>query len=971
MKKAFVLYATEPYFETVSTCVQSLIEFSKHPVFVYMLNSDMVVPNATTIRWDCDIEEIKYDSKEQFYINRVDDRIYNILIQRPLIAKDCLKYADLIAYVDSDSVATPFIDNIFNFSVSNYPLFTEGIWDIMLLGDRGDLEIPICNFLQIDYYACRRQRPQYRQSGYFLYNKNCVEFLNEWFTICNNPIIKKDFKTYAPFHEETIANGLLWKNNFPESLPLIYCNGTLETIDEIYNKIGFNGKLNRVSEWLKIPDKKENLFFLHGEKRKDVMYQMIDKLKELQEKPIKILFLMPHTSTGGMPSFVYKRMESLMKHSNVKVFAAEYENYGKIFDVFRNKIIALLGDKFYDISNNKSSLIDILKSEKIDIVHIDGMAEEMPQSGELKQIYNDDRAWKIVETCHNSTFRPNSKRYFPDMYAFCTPYHEDIFKDMDAEFVTIRFPIENNFPNAEDKLEAKNKLSLDINVKHILNVGLWTSGKNQEEGIEIARKYPDMQFHFVGNQAGNFQYYWQPLMENLPSNVTIWGERSDVDTFMKAADVFMFNSIIELNPIVLCEAISYNLPIIARNLAQYGSMYDDYLYPIDSDLKTIDIPKKVYEGNLTSKEFANEHIVAYKKTLQLPSKKQKINITQNFCDGGFLEILGESNSSFLVEFFDEKLQLVYKNTIKSNSWVRADKKYYTKWTTKVWENNKLIYENTLDLTNKRVYVCFESRSLGDTIAWIPYCLEFQKKHNCKLIVSTFHNKLFDYPELEFINPSTNLTDIYATYRIGWFYDKSKEPVLPNLINLQECATNILGLEYKEILPKLKYDEGVNKYGKYITIATNSTAGCKFWTREGWQELINHFAEQGYKVINVSKEDNPFTNCSKIDDTSIENTISVIHHSKIFIGLSSGLSWLSWAIGKKVVMISNFTLPEHEFQSNCIRITNDKVCNGCWNNPNFKFDKGDWNWCPIWKNTPRHFECHKSITAKMIIDKIKL
>ena len=281
----------------------------------------------------------------------------------------------------------------------------------------------------------------------------------------------------------------------------------------------------------------------------------------------------------------------------------------------------------------------------------------------------------------------------------------------------------------------------------------------------------------------------------------------------------------------------------------------------------------------------------------------------------------------------------------------------------------MIYENTLDLTSKRVYIGFESSSLGDTIAWMPYCLEFQNKHNCKLIVSTFHNKLFDYPEIEFINPNTNLSNIYATYRVGWFYDSSKEPKLPNTVNLQECATNILGLEYKEIAPKLKYDKGVNKYGKYVTIATNSTSGCKFWTREGWQELINYLHNKGYKVINTSKENNPFDNCSKIDDISIENTISVIHHSKLFIGLSSGLSWLSWAIGTKVVMISNFTLPKHEFQSNCIRITNDKVCNGCWNNPNFKFDKGDWDWCPIWKNTFKHFECHKSITAKDIIQKI--
>jgi hypothetical protein len=188
-------------------------------------------------------------------------------------------------------------------------------------------------------------------------------------------------------------------------------------------------------------------------------------------------------------------------------------------------------------------------------------------------------------------------------------------------------------------------------------------------------------------------------------------------------------------------------------------MYNDYLYPIDSDLRTINKPKKVYNDGNTSKEFANEHILAYQRVIELRAKKQKINIVQNFNDGGFLEILGESNSKFLVEFFDENLKSCYKNTINSNCWVRLNRKYFTKWTAKVWENDKLIYENTLDLTSKRVYIGFESSSLGDTIAWMPYCLEFQKKHNCKLLVSTFHNKLFDYPEIEFVIPNSSLNDI--------------------------------------------------------------------------------------------------------------------------------------------------------------------------------------------------------------------
>ena len=67
----------------------------------------------------------------------------------------------------------------------------------------------------------------------------------------------------------------------------------------------------------------------------------------------------------------------------------------------------------------------------------------------------------------------------------------------------------------------------------------------------MARKLPHVQFHFVGNQAGNFKEYWEPLMENVPNNVKIWGERSDTDLFLQAADVFMFNSTWECNPLVL------------------------------------------------------------------------------------------------------------------------------------------------------------------------------------------------------------------------------------------------------------------------------------------------------------------------------------------------------------------------------------------------------------------------------------
>jgi autotransporter strand-loop-strand O-heptosyltransferase len=679
---------------------------------------------------------------------------------------------------------------------------------------------------------------------------------------------------------------------------------------------------------------------------------------------MRILFLAPHLSTGGMPQFLLKRLQGMRNHTNNEYYVVEYQCHSLDYVVQRNAIKDLVGSNFTTLYENKMELFDVIEYFQPDIIHIDEMSERLDREM-VKKLYNPERKYRIVETCHDISFVPNSKLFHPDLYSFCTPYHEETFADLESKYVTILYPIEE-MNLTKFKTIWQDDLGFDRNKKHVLNVGLWTPGKNQAEGIEIARKYPDMMFHFVGNQAGNFKHYWEPLMQDLPPNVKVWGERTDIDHFMIASDLFMFNSTWECNPIVLREAIGYGLPIVARNLPQYAGMYNDYIYSIDTNFELASSFLFLYEipKDNTTGDFARAHQVAYEKILELPAQVQKVRILQNFINHPFLEIKGESDSEFDVRFYDENDVCQYQSVIKSNSWVRLNRQYYTKWKTYVYQDGELIYENILDLHGKKVFISIESSALGDTIAWVPYALEFQKKHGCKVALSTFHNKILDYPELELVKPGSSV-NCYAMYKIGWHYDTNREPELPNTIPLQKAACNILGLKYTEIRPKLFTKRDCPLHDKYITIATNSTTGCKFWVREEWQKLINYYTEQGYKVYNVSKEVNPFDNCPQIPDTSMESTMDWIYHSKFFVGLSSGLSWLAWALGKQVVLISNFTEYDHEFLTNCIRITNEKVCHGCWNKSDIKFDKGNWDWCPYNKN----FECHTSITADMVINRI--
>jgi autotransporter strand-loop-strand O-heptosyltransferase len=591
----------------------------------------------------------------------------------------------------------------------------------------------------------------------------------------------------------------------------------------------------------------------------------------------------------------------------------------------------------------------------------------------ITKLYSDDRAYRIVETCHDVSFVPETKMFTPDAYAFCTPYHVDTFASLDGYKQVIEYPIDKEPISKTLKRQYKELLGMSLGLRHVINVGLWTPGKNQAEGLEIARKYPNVMFHFIGNQAGNFKHYWEPLMNDLPFNVKIWGERNDIHHFMLAADVFMFNSTWECNPIVLKEAVSYGLPIIAKNLPQYKDMYTNYIAesvdlnsPILGLLMKYDVPT-----DNTSEVFGKIHANLYKNVMSVIPHKNDINdynITQHFVGQPFLEITGTSTSDFLVEFYDEE-KLVHYDTIKCNHWIKLSREYYTNWRTVVYKDGVKVYDKFVQLENRRVYIAFDSSSLGDTIAWMPYVEEFRCAHNCEVIVSTFKNFLFEkeYPMLEFVEPGTVVNNIYAMYKLGWFYNENKEPVLPNTIPLQQTATNILGLPYIEIKPRI-VNSRIHLAMRQVSIATNSTAGCKFWTREHWQEVINYLHDQGYKVFNTSLEKNPFDNCQGLLDTSMTNTMRVIDESKFFIGLSSGLSWLAWGLGKEVIMISNFTDKHHEFT--CHRPVNTSVCHGCWNDPQYTFDKGDWDWCPVHKGTERQFECQKSITPDMVIEQIK-
>jgi len=356
------------------------------------------------------------------------------------------------------------------------------------------------------------------------------------------------------------------------------------------------------------------------------------------------------------------------------------------------------------------------------------------------------------------------------------------------------------------------------------------------------------------------------------------------------------------------------------------------------------------------------------------------NFLFSFADGAKITVVGVSESEFKIRFIDQdSSELVYETMLKSGMWASPIAKYFVNWRIEVFKDDQLIREHSLNLDQKDVKIIFDTGSLGDSIAYIENAEAFRVKHKCNLSCVVFNKdlcKIFEekYPLIRFSHFDF-VGDFYAVYKIqypikNWKGLAKKDPRTVSLTHVPALA---LGLDVIERRPSLAVKKKSDK--KYVCIAIQSTAQCKYWNnKDGWDSVVKYLNNLGYEVWCIDRyssfgnKDNfnniPKGAIDKTGDFSLKQRMEQISGAEFFIGLGSGLSWLAWACGVPVVLISGFSKAFAEFYTP-YRVINENVCNGCWNDTSLTFDKGDWNWCPRKKN----FECSSKITPEMVIDKI--
>ncbi|OTP75795.1 autotransporter strand-loop-strand O-heptosyltransferase [Caballeronia sordidicola] len=334
----------------------------------------------------------------------------------------------------------------------------------------------------------------------------------------------------------------------------------------------------------------------------------------------------------------------------------------------------------------------------------------------------------------------------------------------------------------------------------------------------------------------------------------------------------------------------------------------------------------------------------------------------------------------------DTFNVVLDEAVEANSIVTSRRKYFVRFLLEVFDGQRLVFSHTFNAANKKVALRMAPLALGDSIAWMPVIDAFREQHNCELHMplGPHLQPLFreGYPRLHIADEELNsqADTFYATYYIGLlkpFSERDHQPTDPRVSNMQDMIAYLLGVPCEERRPNVVIaDKSRLITERYVCIATQSTAQCKYWNNpRGWPTLIAHLKTLGYRVLCIDKEQS-YGNAEYMNtmpegaedftgNRPLQERLSLLNHADFFIGLGSGLSWLAWATGTPVVMISGFSHPSTEFRTP-YRVINFHGCNSCFNDMTAEFEAADFAWCPRRADKAQRFQCTSIITPELVM-----
>ncbi len=309
-------------------------------------------------------------------------------------------------------------------------------------------------------------------------------------------------------------------------------------------------------------------------------------------------------------------------------------------------------------------------------------------------------------------------------------------------------------------------------------------------------------------------------------------------------------------------------------------------------------------------------------------------------------------------------------------------KFFVEWEIAIWLDGEPVFYHRFDPRGQTVHFVFR-QAMGDNIALFPYVEQFRRTFDCRA-TCTVPPHMRELVEKYF--PRLELTDELPEDSYACFY-------MVALSNMPFAATHdfrtvALELTGKTILnsPLIRRPSKViyaptkprSIEQKYVCIAVQASGTHKCWLApDGWNRVVEYLKSLGYRVLCIDRDRQCSGNGLTVEmpagaedftgNIPLLERINVLAYADFFIGLSSGLAWLAWAVDVPVVMISGVTEPWYEFDTP-YRVQNPMVCHGCFND--MRVDFSHVAACVSYEDADRKYECSKRISARSVIEAIE-
>lgn len=667
-------------------------------------------------------------------------KAYNVFL-KPFLIKELLqtnfKNEDVFCYLDADCLAIKNCDKIFdkNINIIDYPLFNKCCHEFMLVNGRGDpfvnngydlnycLEADLMKLLNIDLNL----RKQYVQTGVFLFNRNCKDFIDEWAATCSRKEIVENWKQIAPFHEETVVNCLLWRKSVVYDL-------SQSLINLPYNTYNYQESFNKIKEMLsclenlkdedyfigtfcRIPSKTniKNLFFYHG-KISDSEYDYV-------KKPFNDRYLLKiNSSSLGDTLAATPTLRKL------------YNSYNKKIDVITHHVELFKNNKYINNIYSFSENINENSYKEIFNTFLGVGGKKNEYGVEKKHNTIDIRQFHAIDLGFMLNEKEMEYDYVPDQYVQ--------INDLPQNYICLH--VANTWPSRT--YSDKNWQDL-INLINEKNIPVVLIGKNSHESG----------FYNINKPTKNLNFKKGLDLTNKLNISQCWHVINKADYFITMdSGLLHIAGTTDVNIIQLGSSINYKLRAPYRNNSQdYKYKYvsgscglfcaSDIKYGV-KEWKTIQgVPplinclenKNTFECHPAPVAIINEIKLIDNSKIITEINENYVEVTnfdKNECTVHY-RLIKEINSPLRIKIIDNKNGfIIYTELFNSinlyiNFWTSFAfaKKHIHQDVSVIFElSNKTIYQKTFEVHEKPNFNMFSDYSFNRDVEFFSYLEVFSK-----------------------------------------------------------------------------------------------------------------------------------------------------------------------------------------------------------------------------------------------------